>query len=104
MHIDGIEILSDEDIKKALMQKFTRAAGDLKLSEKATWKYKQTIKEDIEYVKQGKKPSAVVAARIYVISLLIGESRGQRTIAWTVGSCEQSVSELYRIMAGRGVS
>lgn len=101
MHIDGIEILKDEDIKRALLQKATRAANDLRLSEEAIQRYKRTLKEDIEFVKQGRKPSAVVAARLYIISLLIRESRGQRTIAWTVGSCEQSVRELYHQMTGR---
>jgi len=101
MRIDGIEILSDADVGVALWRKFNKASSDLQLSQKAADKYEETLVKDVEFVKKGKKPSTVVGARIYIICLLTGQARGQRNIAWAVGSSEQGIREVYKIMAGR---
>lgn len=101
MHIDGIKILSDEDIKEALRRKFQRAVEELKLSEKAIEKFEETVHEDVELIKKGRKPAGTTAARIYIISLLIGERRGQREIAWKLGTCEGTVRKIYHQLTGR---
>lgn len=101
MRIDGIEILCDADVKRALRQKFHKAANKLTLSNKAVEKFEETAEADVEIVKKGRRPSAVVAARIYIIGLLAGEARTQRKVAWAAGSSEQLVRELYHVMKER---
>ena len=102
MRIEGIEILSEADMGPALRLKFSRIAREMDLSQKAMEKYEETINEDVELVKKGRKPSMVVGARAYIICLLIGEPRGQRQIAWTIGCSEASIRNIYQIMTGRG--
>ena len=103
MHIDGIEILSDKDVTKALRQIFWEAACNLRLSKEAVKKYNETIENDLELVKQGRKPHAIVATRIYFNSLLLNETRTQVKIALTVGANVQAVRDLYRAMNNKEI-
>ena len=102
MKIDGVQILCDLDVETALRQMFNKTADDLGLSTKAIEKFEKTINEDVAFIKKGKKPSTIIGARIYLITLLIGEPRTQKKVVWVTKSCEASIREMYKLMTGRG--
>ena len=96
MKIDGIEILCDRDIRRALLLKFLKFADQLGLSYSAITLFNSTIEEDMELVKQGKGSTVVVASRIYTICLLSGERRTQKRISIAMHCSIGALSKLYR--------
>lgn len=101
MHIEGVEILTEVDVEKALRKKFLRIANELDFSEKAIEKYEKTIQADVDLVKKGKRPNIVVGARAYIISLLIREPRTQVKIARATPGSEAAIRHMYQDMTGR---
>ncbi len=101
LKIDGMEILCDTDLNIALRKKFHRAANDLNHSKEVLEKVEETIQEDVELLKKNFKPRPVVAARIYIIGLLLRETRSQDKIAKAVGTGTSSLYKLYKIMTNR---
>lgn len=81
MKIEGIEILNDEDLEIALKLKFSRAARMLGLSNNTIQKHNTEISKDVDLIHQGKKPSVIVAVRLYKISQELNEKRSQEQIA-----------------------
>jgi len=96
MKIDGIEILSGADIRRALLLKFLKFADQLELSYGAITLFNSTIEEDMDLVKQGKGSTVVVASRIYTICLLSGERRTQKRISIAMNCSIGALSKLYR--------
>jgi len=80
MRIEGMEVLNDADFEEAMKAKALRMMLALKMSNEAVARYAETVKEDIAFVRAGKRPDAIVAARIYRIGLLCRESRTQEKI------------------------
>ena len=102
MRIEGIEILCEADMKRALRMNFHRVANEMGLSSKVVEKFEETIREDLKLVRQGRKSSGVVAARIYIIGLLLGEPRTQRKIALAAGCTVPTIGKYYQLMNSGG--
>lgn len=98
MKIGDMTVLFDSDFEFALNKMFLRLAKRLDLSNKVRKKYKETIAEDILLVKGGKRPSTVVAARIYLIGLSLNETRSQILIGRYADVSETTIRNMYKIM------
>lgn len=100
MHIAGIKILGGDDIERGIRILFLEAADSLKLDEKAREKYEEYVKENVMFIKKGSYPKGIVAATVYVISLLTGQARGQREVAQACGTTEYAIRKYYKLMKG----
>lgn len=101
MKIEGIEVLCGLDFEEALKAKAKRMMKDLKMSDKAIARYSETVKQDMKFVKLGKKPEAVVAGRVYWLSLVCSEPRSQVEIYQKTGICPTSMRGHYNQMKKR---
>ena len=100
MYIDGIEILCDADVKRAMQQMFHRAANSLKFSTAVLEKYEEHLDEDVNFFKKGNSAKGLVAGRIYIISLLTRQTRTQKEIAVQCETGRNLIRKYYRLMNG----
>ena len=81
MRIEGIEVLCGTDFEEAMKAKAKRIMQALKMSNKAIARYANTVQQDIAFVRAGKRPDAIVAARVYWLGLLCNETRTQLKVS-----------------------
>ncbi len=102
MHIDGFKILCDSDLDSAIRNKFNKIAIHLRLSEEIKKVYMETISDDVQLIKQGRKPCVVIAARIYAISLLSSKPLSQTKISIAADCSESGLRIIYQEITGTG--
>ena len=98
MKIEGIEVLCEDDLEKALTKMALRIMQGLKMSKKQIGMYKKTIKQDTALVMNGGKPSSIVASRVYVINLLTGGIKTQEVISREAGVSVAGILKYYPML------
>ena len=101
MKIDGIEILCGTDLEEALKAKAKRIMQDLRLSDKAIARYAETVKQDVKFIHDGKRPEAIVAARAYWLALVCNEARTQVEVWQKTGICPTTLRLYFKQMKKR---
>lgn len=81
MHLDGIEIQTDNDLETAMLMLMDRKRIELKLSKAIFNTFLTYLKHDKELIKKGGKPQIVLAARMYTLSLVCLEPRTQSEVS-----------------------
>jgi len=96
MKIDGIEILCDADIRRALVLKFYKFADQFNYSDRIIELFEATLQDDAELIKRGHGSTVVVAARIYTTGLSSGERISQKRTSIAMNCSIGALSKLYR--------
>ena len=103
MQIEGIEILCDEDIQVVMVQIFSRVSDELAFGFSAIPLFKETLNEDVAFFKKGFKLQGIVAARLYIVGLLLGSHRSQKEIAKQCNVCSGTLKKYYKKLKQEGL-